>query len=319
MNISIAGYDVSGYCTNSELNLDYTLPEAGGIVTGTTVSMDFDNFANILSESLFYNKELKDISVRISGDTGIVWYGFLNSIRNSNDTLTLTAQDFLYDLSIRDCLYLKDSSSPAEIAKSIFYFYLPVKYHKYIDDISFDIVKNYQELNDVFARLSALPSNNTSIMNVLQKLCDIGIMSIYYDGKIRCRFYDAVLNGISIPDDDILELSIDKSVKDAFDGYSIASDSGNIAFNSTGKNVKNLEGGMPSDVSLTSLVGATYIGESYLKYSARENVRFQMKVLKKYSGILKLGNGIVIDGKTFVIDRIRYGSKLSIDIEGRLV
>ena len=273
VNVYIDGYNFSNYLVSISRNPEeksffgntITIPNASLVMNNTNEAFSYMN-----ERSFFYNRDYTEATVKIgynlgSADEVIVFIGLVSKIVLDGYNASISVESSLQRVMTKTALYIGNDDSPAYHAKELLKLY-----NVEIDEISFGNVINLQEADSIRCSVTALPLHKLSIINLLQTLSDIGLMTIYYEaGIVKCEYFKNKLSSNQVQDSDIFNKpKIETLEYSPYDGYAIETVSSTIHYNSeNGKNIKAITAGSSSVVKIHNALSALNIGEFYLNES----------------------------------------------------
>lgn len=328
MQVYLSGYDITKYVISSNISFDVNFPSfnSNSVISGQNIEISISK-KNIIKEIFFSNGFIKR-DIKIYSNEYLIFDGFANEIKQTNYTFTISAIDFIYSLSDRELTFFSSNKTPAEIVKNILVYYLNSNQINMIDNESFSKAINSQEQNSVFAVVNASALSGISIITAIQNLCDISLMTIYFEnGLIKCLDYGYLasitnhLSSLLITNNDITsDIEITETSENVFDGYSISYASGVAGFNTDGKSVKSISFNSSNEVYLSNNLSAYYLGESYLELG-KKNKELKFKLLYKYRLLIRLGCVINYGDENYYVYKIAYNDedRISFDVVAKRV
>ena len=314
--VLIAGYDLTKWVIDIP-----SLPEEKGaigkVITVPSCTIKFKNHDNIFNPSykhgFFYGLDYIGLEIEIHHLGDIVWKGFIDRISLNENYLNVYGNSELQKIAQNDALFVIDNKTPAYAAKELLLFY-QIK----IEALFFACTDIRQSKDAIKCSVRALPDSKITIINLLQQLCDIGLMSIYTENEVcKCIYYNSTHGIIEVSPEHIFFIEIQDDDSNPFDGYVIQTTGGDVGFNKeNAKNIKNINAGSSAVVSINNSVTAVSVGEAWLSYTKTRKRKIKAIISNEVISQVNLHNRIRIEGIVYDITRINRKNALFCEVEG---
>ena len=306
----IGGYDFTKYL-KSMPSLIETKPSIGQALSVPTITLDFNNEDEMLSpdepNSFFYGRDYVDMEILIKNDqNNAIWKGKISKISFNYGSVQIFGDSDYQKKSQDIVIFINNNKSPAQQAKELLDLY-----NIEIDDTSFNLSDSLQLSDEILCSALILPSDQMTLLNVLQSLCDIGIMTIYSEnGIVKCQYYKSQNLGIEIPLDQVMNIiAFEDQEYNPYVGYSVNTPLGDITYNSdNGNNIKSINAS--TNIVVDNVFSAMAIGQAWIDFSSIKKRKVKVDINKELANILSLSNAITINNEKYNISSIDRGDML---------
>lgn len=257
--------------------------------------------------SLLYGRRYDEMELRVEQFDQVQWKGRLQDARHDGkrkQTTLVGEADLQRQLNRSGRL---DSSvvTPAEAAKNLLILH----------DISTDnasFARATDLLNDIPVSARVNPDVlewQGTLGDILKMLCSAGIGRLYLtsDGTIGMDSYflDASPTiALTLTDDDLRQWpkTTDQNME-PLRGYRITWEFDETTSTDITDDILSLDFGPTQPVTLTTLAGAVYVGDTWQALSKRDYTDFTIALDKSFALVLELGSFITLDSDKLGLDR----------------